>query len=74
MTELTSENVTDVAVNRLGTHASPRVKESMTSLIRHIHAHVLEAGLTPEEWWEAIRFLTACGQMCRGALRNRSDT
>jgi protocatechuate 3,4-dioxygenase beta subunit len=36
----------------------------MTSLIRHVHAFVREVELTEEEWFEAIRFLTATGQKC----------
>jgi len=64
VTALTLESITDVAVNRLGTHANPRVKEIMSSLIRHLHEFVLEVGLTPEEWSDGIQFLTVCGQMC----------
>jgi hydroxyquinol 1,2-dioxygenase len=64
MNTFTLENITDVAVGRLGTDAAPRVKEIMIHLIRHVHAFVLEVGLTPEEWFDGIQFLTACGQAC----------
>lgn len=41
-----------------------RLAEITKSLIRHLHAFVLEVGLTPDEWFEGIRFLTEVGQMC----------
>jgi len=47
MTNLTLDNITEIAIDRLGTDASPRLKEIMTHLIRHIHALVVEVGLTP---------------------------
>ena len=36
----------------------------MTSLIKHLHAFAREVELTEEEWFEAIKFLTAVGQKC----------
>ena len=36
----------------------------MTLLIRHLHAFVHEAALTPDEWKMGIDFLTRTGQMC----------
>src|ERR671916_856569 len=36
----------------------------MQSLIRHLHGFVSEAGLTEEEWFRAIDFLTRTGHMC----------
>ena len=36
----------------------------MSSLVRHLHAFTREVDLTPEEWLEGIRFLTAVGQKC----------
>jgi protocatechuate 3,4-dioxygenase beta subunit len=64
MRNLTEANLTDAVVARLEKTADPRFKEVMTSLIRHIHAFVREVELTEEEWFEAIRFLTATGQKC----------
>jgi hydroxyquinol 1,2-dioxygenase len=63
MTPLTLQNITDVAVNQLGNNASPRTKEVIGGLIRHLHAFVKEVNLTPAEWMEGINFLTACGQI-----------
>jgi catechol 1,2-dioxygenase len=43
---------------------NPRLKAVMTSVVNHLHAVVREVEPTVEEWMEAIRFLTATGQMC----------
>ena len=44
--------------------ANPRLVEIMRAATRHLHAFVEEVGLTREEWFEGIRFLTAVGQKC----------
>jgi protocatechuate 3,4-dioxygenase beta subunit len=36
----------------------------MASLVRYLHSFTREVDLTPEEWLEAIKFLTAVGQKC----------
>jgi hydroxyquinol 1,2-dioxygenase len=64
MRNLTEGNLTDAVVARLEKTADPRFKQVMTSLIRHLHAFVREVELTEEEWFEAIKFLTATGQKC----------
>jgi protocatechuate 3,4-dioxygenase beta subunit len=64
MRNLTETNLTDAVVARLARTADPRFKEVMTSLIRHVHAFVREVELTEEEWFEAVKFLTATGQKC----------
>ncbi len=42
----------------------PRLKQVMTSLVRHLHAFVKDVEPTEEEWGAAIDFLTRTGQMC----------
>ncbi|HKA45854.1 MAG TPA: intradiol ring-cleavage dioxygenase [Burkholderiales bacterium] len=64
MRNLTEANLSDAVVARLAKTTDPRFKEVMTSLIRHVHAFVREVELTEEEWFEAIKFLTATGQKC----------
>ena len=46
--------------------APPRLREVMTSLVRHLHAFVKDVELTEEEWAQAISFLTRTGQKCDG--------
>jgi catechol 1,2-dioxygenase len=41
-----------------------RLKEVMEAAVRHLHAFVQEIDLQRDEWFEAIKFLTATGQMC----------
>jgi protocatechuate 3,4-dioxygenase beta subunit len=41
-----------------------RLKELMTSLVRHLHAFVREVEPTMAEWEQAISFLTRTGQAC----------
>ena len=43
---------------------NPRLKEVMEAAVRHLHAFVSEIDLQRDEWFEAIKFLTATGQMC----------
>ena len=55
--------LTDEVIDRMKA-ASPRMREVMTLLIRHVHAFVREAALTQDEWRAGIDFLTRTGQMC----------
>jgi protocatechuate 3,4-dioxygenase beta subunit len=41
-----------------------RFGEIMRSLVGHLHAFVSEVGLTRDEWFAGIDFLTRVGQMC----------
>lgn len=42
---------------------SPRLRQLMQALTRHLHAFVRETRLTIPEWDAAIRFLTRCGHI-----------
>ncbi|MGJ8623537.1 MAG: intradiol ring-cleavage dioxygenase [Yoonia sp.] len=53
------------AVNeRMGEDINPRLKEVMSSLVKHLHAFAKEIELTQKEWDLAIDFLTRTGQIC----------
>jgi hydroxyquinol 1,2-dioxygenase len=43
--------------------ASPRLKQLLQSLARHLHAFVRETRLTTDEWAAGIDFLTRCGHI-----------
>ena len=58
MDELLSE-----VISRYDDSPNPRLKEVTTALIRHLHALVREVNLTRDEWFEAVRWLTRCGQI-----------
>jgi protocatechuate 3,4-dioxygenase beta subunit len=51
-----------VAASFAGT-PDPRLKQVMTSLVRHLHAFVKDVELTEEEWGFAVDFLTRTGHM-----------
>jgi protocatechuate 3,4-dioxygenase beta subunit len=44
----------------------PRLRELLTSLVRHLHAFVRDTEPTIAEWERAVEFLTATGQKCDG--------
>jgi len=58
------QRLTEAVLASLGQCKDPRRREIMDALVRHLHAFVREVELTEEEWHQAIRFLTATGQMC----------
>lgn len=65
MTQYFSEATSaEVVTARTGANADPRLREVMTSLVRHLHAFAKEVELTQEEWDLAIDFLTRTGQIC----------
>jgi hydroxyquinol 1,2-dioxygenase len=64
MRAIDENTITDAALDQMSSTPNPRLKEIMSSLVRHLHAFAREVDLTPEEWLEGIRFLTAVGQKC----------
>jgi catechol 1,2-dioxygenase len=58
------EGSAEVVLARMGKDIDPRVREVMTSVIKHLHAAVKEIRPTHEEWLKAIQFLTRTGHMC----------
>src|SRR4029434_7260071 len=64
MRNLTEANLTEGVLGKLEGATDPRLKQIMTSLIKHLHAFVREVELTEKEWFTGIQFLTATGQKC----------
>src|SRR5947199_1918757 len=64
MRDFTESSLTEAVLARIGPTATPRLREIMTSLVRHLHAFVRETELTEAEWFAGIQFLRATGQMC----------
>jgi len=60
---MTEPQLTDVVVERYSKTPEPRLKEIMSSLIRHLHDFVREVRLNEQEWMVGIDFLTRTGQM-----------
>lgn len=62
----TEETSAETVNARTAEEASPRLREVMDSLVRHLHAFAKDVNLTQAEWEGAIDFLTKTGQMCSG--------
>ncbi|MDH4557280.1 6-chlorohydroxyquinol-1,2-dioxygenase [Pseudomonas sp. BN417] len=57
------------AVAAFGNTPTPRLRQVLQGLVRHLHAFASEVELSEEEWLEGIRFLTDTGRMCDGVVR-----
>ena len=64
MTFVTEENLTDLAIERWSNIPDPRLRQVMTSLVKHLHAFVREVEPSNKEWFAAIDWLTRTGQLC----------
>jgi hydroxyquinol 1,2-dioxygenase len=64
MRAIDEKTITDAALEQMEGTENPRLKQIMEVLVKHLHAFAREADLTPEEWIEGIKFLTAVGQKC----------
>jgi hydroxyquinol 1,2-dioxygenase len=63
MPYVTEANLTDIAIERWQNIQDPRLRQVMTSLIKHLHAFVREIEPTSEEWFTAIEWLTRIGKL-----------
>jgi hydroxyquinol 1,2-dioxygenase len=63
-TDFTEETAADAVVESFAAAADPRLRELLTSLVRHLHAFVRDTEPTIAEWERAIAFLTATGHKC----------
>src|SRR6266566_8838516 len=58
----TEENLTDLALKRWEACHTPRLRQIMQSLIKHLHGFVREVDLTESEWLMAANWLAKTGQ------------
>jgi hydroxyquinol 1,2-dioxygenase len=63
-TDFTEETAADAVVESFAATPDPRLRELLTSLVRHLHAFVRDTEPTIAEWGRAIDFLTATGHKC----------
>ena len=56
--------ITDAVIDQMSATKDARLKEIMNAAVRHLHAFAREVNLTPDEWIQGIRFLTATGHAC----------
>lgn len=57
---------TDGVIASIGPGASPRLREVMTGLIRHVHDFAREVRLTHPEWLAAVDLINRAGRMSDG--------
>jgi hydroxyquinol 1,2-dioxygenase len=60
----TEENLTDLARKQWETCHSPRLRQIMQSLVKHLHGFVREVDLTEQEWLTAVDWLARTGKLC----------
>jgi hydroxyquinol 1,2-dioxygenase len=63
MFESNQEKLTKDVLDAFANTPDPRLRELMTSLVKHLHAYAREVDLTPEEWLAGLKFLNATGQI-----------
>ncbi|KAL1971096.1 hypothetical protein VTN77DRAFT_47 [Rasamsonia byssochlamydoides] len=54
---------TDRVINSMGPKTSPRMRQLMASLIRHIHDFARENELTVDEWMAGVKMINWAGKM-----------
>ena len=59
--DYTGDTLTAAVLDSLADTPDPRLREILTSLVRHLHDFGREVRLTQEEWERGIAFLTALG-------------
>lgn len=64
MRDFNEFNITAAVIERMAATPDPRLKQVMTSLVRHLHDFVRDVELGFEEWETAVAFLTRTGKTC----------
>lgn len=63
MRNITKDNLADVFDSYMGEDTNPRLKEVMSSLVKHLHAFAKDVNLTHAEWETGIAFLEHAGEI-----------
>lgn len=64
MSDLDITTLTETVLASLGERVTPRTRQLVVALVRHLHAFAREVALTEAEWFAAIDFLTRTGKHC----------
>ncbi len=54
---------TENVINAIGPKTTPRMRQVMSSLIRHVHNFARENELTVDEWMQGVQLLNWAGKM-----------
>ncbi len=63
MAYATEENLTELAQKQWEASRSPRLREIMLALVKHLHGFVRDVDLKEDEWLAAMNWLAATGKM-----------
>jgi hydroxyquinol 1,2-dioxygenase len=66
MRNLNQHNITDAVLASFANTPDPRLKEIISSLIKHLHNFARDVKLTEDEWFKGIQYLTETGHKCTG--------
>jgi catechol 1,2-dioxygenase len=58
----------------MGPNTTPRNREVLGALIRHIHDFAREVELTIPEWMEGVKFINALGEIYVKSNKTRNET
>jgi hydroxyquinol 1,2-dioxygenase len=64
MAYATEENLTELATKQWAACHSPRLRQIMQSLVKHLHGFARDVDLTQEEWLMAVDWLAKTGKLC----------
>lgn len=67
-------NFTDNVVNGMGPKTTPRNKEVLGAMIRHIHDFAREVELTIDEWMAGVAYINAVGAIYKESNGTRNET
>lgn len=67
-------NFTDNVVNGMGPKTTPRNREVLGALIRHIHDFAREVELTIDEWMAGVAYVNAVGAIYKESNGTRNET
>lgn len=56
-------NFTQHVIDAIGPNTTPRTREVMSALIRHLHDFTREVELTIDEWMMGVNFINSVGQI-----------
>ena len=64
MSDLDLSTLTESVLARMSERVTPRTRQLVSALVRHLHDFAREVELTEAEWFTAIDFLTRTGKNC----------
>ena len=69
MSDYNQDKLTQDVLAAFAGTPDPRLRQIMTSLVKHLHAFAREVDLTPDEWAAGLKFLDHVGEISTNAAR-----